>query len=573
MAKTRLHVRPRRLRLKLRSACAAAAVALVSVWHAAAQDRDLLRGEVPEEAINDELLRRRQNEQWQRAGRAADERQAEEQQAAGTAPSYEPASSGAVPAETDSDDGLFSGSARAEATSAVPRSRASSTARRLAGEERERRSPPAADPAESEVEAEAEEEADAASNERLEAAPRLDATAAERVERAEPIEGLDRIAEENPYAPLGLRLGSFNVYTTLEQGLTWTSNINSSVDPEEALLSESTLRLRAESDWAQHAASLQAYGILRETIDGPEVDDNEMGIDGALRLDLSDTLRANATLGYLRRPESASSPVVIEDAVSRPLRETLAGTAGLEKDIGRLRLAAIGGLVYDAYGDAELAGGEVLSQEERNSLLGTVRFRAGYEVSPAVTPFVEAEIGRREYEVEVDSAGYARSADRLAARGGVALDLGEKLRGELAAGWLSETPDDDRLEEISGAVFDANLVWSPERGTNVTLYAGTTVEGTTTPGESGSLLHTAQLSVEREIRANLTGNALLGVQYRDYVGSDGHDLTLTAEAGLTWWLNRHLGVTGRARHEEVDSNLEGRDTETDSVFLGVRLQH
>ena len=65
---------------------------------------------------------------------------------------------------------------------------------------------------------------------------------------------------------------------------------------------------------------------------------------------------------------------------------------------------------------------------------------------------------------------------------------------------------------------------------------------------------------------------MLGAAWRDYVGSDGHDLTLNAEAGLTWWLNRYTGLTGRLSHETVTSNLEGRDAETNSVFLGMKLQ-
>ena len=54
--------------------------------------------------------------------------------------------------------------------------------------------------------------------------------------------------------------------------------------------------------------------------------------------------------------------------------------------------------------------------------------------------------------------------------------------------------------------------------------------------------------------------------------SDGHDLILSAEAGLTWWLNRYAGLTGRVRHETLKSNLPDRDSETNSVFLGVKLQ-
>jgi hypothetical protein len=74
------------------------------------------------------------------------------------------------------------------------------------------------------------------------------------------------------------------------------------------------------------------------------------------------------------------------------------------------------------------------------------------------------------------------------------------------------------------------------------------------------------------MRANLTGNVILGAGWRDYWGSDGHDLILDAEAGLTWWMNRYAGVTTRARHQTVSSNLSGRDSETNSIFLGLKLQ-
>ena len=115
-------------------------------------------------------------------------------------------------------------------------------------------------------------------------------------------------------------------------------------------------------------------------------------------------------------------------------------------------------------------------------------------------------------------------------------------------------------------------MWSPERGTNVFLNGSSTLESTTTPGESGSVLYSTSISVERQIRANLTGSATLGASYRNYAGSDGHDVIWNAEASLTWWLNRYAGLVGRVRHEDVSSNLPGRDSETSSIFLGLKLQ-
>ena len=391
-------------------------------------------------------------------------------------------------------------------------------------------------------------------------------------EAVEPIEGLDRTPEENPYAALGIRAGSFLLRPSIETGVTWTSNANSTPTPESAFLSETTLRLNAQSEWAQHSATVEAYGTFRKSISGAPVKETEAGIKGNLEIDLGHEFRALAALDYSIKPESASSPVVITGTVGRPLRQNLSGSVGLEKDAGKFRFAATGKVDRSWFGDADLSTGGTLSQRDRNSTLTSFVLRGGYEISPALTPFVEAEVGRRFYDLRQDGAGFERSALRLGARAGVAVDLGEKLTGQLSAGWIREKPDDSRLAAISGATVDASVNWSPVRGTIVGLAGTTTVEGTTTPGEAGSLLYSGRLSVERQIRSNLTASAALGAALRDYSGSNGRETTLSAEAGLTWWLNRYAGLTGRLRHERMQSNLPDRGYSTNSVFLGLKLQ-
>jgi hypothetical protein len=391
-------------------------------------------------------------------------------------------------------------------------------------------------------------------------------------ERVQPIEGLNRPVEENPYDAVGVRFGTFILKPSIESGITATSNADSSADGSSAVLSESTLRLNAASDWATNSATIDAFGTFRKTLSGQEVDDLEGGVDAALDIDLADDYRARGTFTYSLAPESASSPVDVPDAVEEPYTQTIGGTLGLEKDMGKARFGVTGGITNDSYGDADLVGGGTLSQKDRNATLYTVALRAGYEISPALTPFVETELGRNRYEQEVDSAGYRRSSDQYAVRGGLELDMGEKLSGELSAGWIREDFDDERLKPLSTPTVEGELKWSPQRGTDVTLSGSTALEGTTTPGESGSVLYSSNLGIEREIRANLTGNVLLGAAYRNYAESEDYEVILNAEASLTWWLNRYTGVVTRARHETVTGNLDEPDVKTNSIFLGLKLQ-
>lgn len=398
-------------------------------------------------------------------------------------------------------------------------------------------------------------------------------------ERVEAIEGQDREPDENPYEAVGIAAGNFILRPSIEQGVTITDNINSSPEGSDAVLSETTLRLNAISESEGDRTVLNGYGIYRESVSGEDYDYAEGGFDGEIERQIGDDYKAKGTIAYAIRPESFASPVEVAGAASQPIQQTLDASVGISKDLGKALLGLTANIEREWYGDADVESAGVrstVSQEDRNSTLATVGLRAGYEISPAITPFVEVEAGRRFYDIEQNiGAGVDpldRSANHLAANAGVELDFGEKLNGELSAGYVMENPEDERLGTIGGLNMAAKLNWSPERGTVVALTGSTVVEGTTDSNSTGSLLHSGRLSVERQIRANLTANVGVGIAYREYQGTGNDDLIYSAEAGATWWLNRYTGLTARARHETLDSSIEGRDTKTNSVFLGLRLQ-
>ncbi len=399
---------------------------------------------------------------------------------------------------------------------------------------------------------------------------RADPSRASAAQAAVPAQVPVRRNDPNPYAPIGLRLGTFNAIPTLEQGLTYTTNADNAADAEEALLSETTLRLDATSDWSRHQATLSAFGTMRQSLSGAEIEEIRAGGDAALQLDLSDLWQARATLGYQVEEESAE--YVPETATADdPLRHQISASLGITRDVGRIALSATGELLRDQYSDADLSDGSRLSQEDRNATLALMRLRTGYHLSPTLQPFIELEAGRRFFDNELDQEGYSRSADRYGARAGISLDIAEKLQGEVSAGWLTERLDDDRLGDISGLTLASSLEWSPMRGTTIGLDANTTVNSAGAAGDSGSLLYDGALRLSRQLRANLSGDLAFGVAYEDYANG-AHDLTLSAQAASTWWLNRYAGLTGRIRHEKRTSSDETREYDATSVFMGLKLQ-
>ncbi|MER9947009.1 outer membrane beta-barrel protein [Mesorhizobium sp. M0047] len=555
-----------------------------------------LRGEVSESAI----LSDQQRKARQLAQAAQGQAQTNAAQDDASARTYLPASAGAVPDDTDAADATADGSifGPPEATGDTPAGiqapqkprRRSSTAGQNAADQtkdkaadksrKKKKSTATATDITASTTASTTDASDSADTPDEETANRraltIDSADKQKLDpgakRTDAIEGQKKKPEDDPFAATGVKWGSFVIRPTIEQGLTATSNGDSSNAGKPALLSETALRFSAASDWRENSATIDGYGLFRETVSGYPVHNEQGRIEGQLNVDLDNELRAIAKLGYEAVPESASSPDAIAGVSKQPLRQTVNGSLAVEKHIGKMQYTLTGAVSHDFYGDAKLSNGTSLSQKDRDSTLYTATLRTGYEISPALTPFTEIEVGRRAYDQRIDNEGFERSSTRLGARAGLALDMGEKLSGEFSAGWLREAIDDKDLDAISGATVNADLKWSPERGTTIGLTGRTTVEPTTTANESGDILYSGRLTAERQIRANLTGNAALGLDWRDYVGIDGHDRIWSAEAGLTWWLNRYAGLTTRVRTEQLTSNLPGRDYTANSIFLGVKLQ-
>lgn len=390
-------------------------------------------------------------------------------------------------------------------------------------------------------------------------------------QRIPSLQGSTARRNDDPFAATGIRVGTFTLFPTFEQGLTATSNTSDSPNGDGGLISETKFKLRANSDWSRHRVNLSSDLNYQRAISGELEPELSGGVDAELQLDISHSLTGKARLAYAAERESVTSPLAVVGVDQQPLRHRLTGELGLEKTLGPLLLSANGQVSRSDYSAARLNDGTALSQDDQNYTLVLGKLRAGYEVSPALVPFVEIEAGQRVYDETYDSGGYQRSGHQIGARAGVAVDVEEKLSGEVSAGWLSESFDDDRLQEVSGLAIAASVQWSPMRSTNVFMDAGTSLEGGR-GSDSGSLLYSSTLRVERQLRSNLTGDLSFGAAWREYQAG-GNDLTLHGQASLTWWLNRYAGLVTRVRHERRTSSNTAREYDSSSIFVGVKLQH
>ncbi|MCV3735929.1 outer membrane beta-barrel protein [Rhizobium sp. TRM96647] len=376
-----------------------------------------------------------------------------------------------------------------------------------------------------------------------------------------------------PYSedPPGIAIGTFTLRPTLEQGIGY-ERTKTGDQTDTRSFSTTTLRGSLVSDWSRHQLTIDGAGTYERNFTSSDNTEPEVDIGADLRLDLSGETTANLTAGYSLEREDMADPNAISGAAVQSAVQTFSGGARIQRDFGLIR-GTLGGTVdRETYGDVELSDGSELSQKDRNTVTGILTARIGYEISPALIPFIEASGGRVRYDEERDSSGYARSGDLYAGRAGLEFDLGEKLRGELGIGFDRQTYDDDRLKAINAFAADGAVDWSPQRGTNVNLGLRTSIEPSTAPGESGYVSYLASSEITQDVRSNLVARLTGSYEWRDFQTASASDQNVyIVGTGLAWNFNRYLALSGDVSYE-LTTQKNTEDTGVTRAGLGLVLR-
>ncbi|MBB3952171.1 outer membrane beta-barrel protein [Aureimonas jatrophae] len=370
---------------------------------------------------------------------------------------------------------------------------------------------------------------------------------------------------DDPFAPIGLRVGSFILYPALEQTLGGSSNLTNTLDGREGALSQTTLSGRLVSDWSRHAAELNAQLAYRRNFEGPVEEEPELDVGGRVRLDID-----HVTTGTLRGALSLRQ----DDSI-------LTGTPDVARNRSDVLAYSLGADLTRAFGRASgTATLEAVREDREHGILRETGFEPGqsfttltgalrgsYDMGSAFKPFLLASLGQRLFDDDT-ALGTSRDALIPALRTGFGFDFGEKLSGEVGLGYAWNIPDNDALPTDGSPTVDALLAWSPRRGTDLSLRASTFFEPDAGGIDTATLYQTTLgLRHRASARLDLEGAGQLAWRVRD---ASGTERIRSGEVGLTWWVNRQLALIARYRHDRFEGVLT--DYDADTVRIGLRVQ-
>ncbi len=392
--------------------------------------------------------------------------------------------------------------------------------------------------------------------------------------------------DDDPFGAVGDYAGSFLIKSAVELNGGYDTNPGRLNVPKGVPFWVVAPEFLAVSNWERHAlvadlrGSFTGYGhSLPPTIDGVASSaptninrpDFTGHVDG--RLDVTRDTSVLAEVRLRVSTDNPGSPNVQAGLARYPIYTTLGGSVGVDQSFNRLNVFGAGTIDRTVYQNSLLTDGTTSSNDYRNfNQYGGIG-RVGYELTPALRPFVEVEGDSRVHDLPVDNNGYARNSTGGYIKGGTTFEFTRLLIGEVSVGWAARTYVDPRLSPLQGLLTSASLAWSATPLTTARFYSTTSIDETTLPGTSGVLTHLYTFEVDHDFRRWLTAVGRFTYGTQDYQGDDRFDQIYSVQGDLIYKMTRNLWIKGTLRRDILASNVAGASSASTVVMLGVRVQN
>lgn len=381
-----------------------------------------------------------------------------------------------------------------------------------------------------------------------------------------------RSPEEDPFEPLGIRIGSFVLRPAIETTGGYDSNPGRTTNGRGSSLITVAPELQVRSNWSRHALNADlrgSYTDYQETgaFDRPYFDGRING-----RIDVTRQTQINLEARTVVSTDNPGSPDLPADLARLPIYTTFGGSGGLTHRFNRFEVSAKGSVDRTTYQDSVLTDGTIISNRDRNFNQYTGQLRLSYELTPGMKPFAEGQVDRRAHDLPVDMFGFRRDSYGTTGRVGTTFEFSRLLTGEISVGYLLRTYQDHTLPDLRGLIVDGSLVWTATALTTARLTARSTADESTLPGVSGVLRRDFGVQFDHAFRRWLIGMARFGYGLDDYEGSIRQDNRFVAAVGITYKMSRTVQVKGELRQEWLRSNVPGNDYTATVALVGLRLQ-
>jgi hypothetical protein len=383
------------------------------------------------------------------------------------------------------------------------------------------------------------------------------------------------ISAGDPWAPLGVRAGSFLLLPSLDLSSAYSTSPEHSFGTPPSAYFVAAPELQVASDWERHsltadiAGSYTWYGsdALIPSLNAPYLNSK---IDG--RVDVSRDTQILLENRVIVSTDNPGSPNLQAQLAQLPPNQDVGETLGLVQSFNRLTVTLKGTFDRATYNESLLTNGTTSTNDDRNFDQYGGSLRVGYEVDPGFKPFVEVAADQRVHDEQYDRNNLERDSIGGSVKVGSAVNLFGSLTGEMAVGYLQRDYQDPTLPNVGGVIGDGSLIWQATALTTAKLTATSQVYETVVDGASGQFSRDIALQVDHAFLTWLIGTWKAGFGNDNYVGSGLTDNRYFTSIGLTYKFNREWQIRTELREDWQTASQPGFSYTGTTVLFGVRTQ-
>ncbi len=339
------------------------------------------------------------------------------------------------------------------------------------------------------------------------------------------------------YERRALHWGAWTVMPEIRLSAVADSNIfATSANEEEDVIFLVEPKVMFERKTDELLIAADAHATVRQYAENTGENINLFGASGRLRYKATPSQTVSAGAGFERTFQRRDDPERNDD-LNLPLTPIANFTAdvGYAYRPGRLGVEGRASVLKTDFDQP------IDDERDMTVYRGSVRGLAG--LSSRIDAFVEAYGVWRDFRLATDTTGVDRDGDSYGVTGGVALDITDKLTGEIGAGFFSARFDDPTLDEFTGFGASGELTWQPRQRTAVVLNVFRGDVATNRSGASGRVDTRAGLRVFQEVRHNLRARVELAYRHGTFrTNTDRSQDDFSAGAAVEYMINRHLAA-------------------------------
>jgi hypothetical protein len=235
---------------------------------------------------------------------------------------------------------------------------------------------------------------------------------------------------------------------------------------------------------------------------------------------------------------------------------------------------------------------------DRNNQVAAGYVTVSYDFSPGYSAFVTGSYNNDNYshtDFRTDPVnGILRSSHGYKVDAGVSMLLGDLVQGKAFLGYISQdynqshfffipgTLGPQRLHDVDGLDFGADIAWYPTELLTVHLGAARNLVNTTLAGASAGDDRGVNLGLQYELTRRIELNAQFGYDDIFYNGTarptaliptpNRDDQTVSFGVGGKWLISHYVNATLDYRYTDRSSNIPSVSYTDNTVMLGLNLQ-